>query len=95
MVKMGPSVPIMAVSMADDMVMAMRKVICGTKRPSSEAATIFQKSPRSTFSCGRKSDSSQNRALAPMALRVNSAYGDTVCELAMSLQNTTLRPKIV
>ena len=42
MVKMGPRVPMIAVSMADVMVMAMRKVICGTNSPTSEAAAIFQ-----------------------------------------------------
>ena len=40
MVKMGPKVPMMAVSMAEVMVMAMRKVICGMNRPTSDAAAI-------------------------------------------------------
>ena len=42
MVKIGPRVPIMAVSMADVMVMAIRKVICGMNSPTSEAIAIFQ-----------------------------------------------------
>ena len=42
MVKTGPRVPMMAVSMADVIVMAIRKVIWGINSPTSDAAAIFQ-----------------------------------------------------
>ena len=93
-VKMGPRVPMSAVSIAEDMVIAIRKVICGTKRPISEAAAIFGKSFRSTFSFGRNAESSQKSRLAPRARRVKRTYGDTVPEVAISLQNTMFSPKM-
>ena len=95
MVKMGPRVPRMAVSIEVDIVMAIRKVSWGISRPTTEAAAIFQISPFATLSTGRKKEISQNNAEAPIALIVNSTMGETASALAISLQNTMLRPNIV
>ena len=74
--------------------MASRNVICGTNRPTNEAAAIFGKSPGAIFSLGMNREISQNKADAPMARRVNRTTGGTASELAISLQNTMFRPKI-
>ena len=95
MVKIGPRVPMMAVSIEVAIVMAIRNEICVRNKPIDEAAAIFQKSPLSTFSEGMNSEMSQKSAVAPAARSVKSTYGDRTSELAISLQKTILRPKIV
>ena len=94
-VKMGARVPSMAESMEVVIVMAPRKVSCGMKRPTIEASRMRRRSLGGTFSLGRKSEQAQNRALAPMALRVKSTMGLTVWVEAMSLQKMILKPKIM
>ena len=63
-------------------------------KPRNEASAISRISRPGTFSFGRKSDSSQNRAVAPRARRVKNTIGGTAPELATSLQKTMLNPKI-
>ena len=95
MVNMGPRVPRMAVSIEVDMVMAIRKVSWGINRPTTDAAAILNISAGATLSLGRKKDIIQNRADAPMALKVNSTMGETASALAISLQKTMFRPNMV
>lgn len=57
--------------------MAMRKVSCAMKKPRKEAAAIFAKSARLTFSRGMKADNSQNKRPAPMLRRQNKAIGES------------------
>ena len=95
MVNTGPSVPMMAQSMDVAMVMPTRKDVWVRNSPRKEARAIFHRSPFCTFSLGRKSDNSQNMAVAPMARKVNSTKGFTAWELAMSLHSTTFKPNMV
>ena len=81
--------------MALAIVMPCRNVNCVRNNPSSEASAIFQKSPRSTFSRGMNSDNTQKSTAAPNARKVNNTIGDTSALLAMSLQHTTFKPKII
>ena len=98
MVKMGDRVPMMAVSMEVEIVIAFRKVSCGIKRPRADAATMRSRSGPLTCSRGakgrRKRSNPQNSREAPMARRVNSTMGLTRAALAMSLQKTMFRPKM-
>ncbi len=94
-VNTGGSVPRTERSMELVIVVATRNENCGTKSPSTEARAILARSPAGTFSRGIKSDISQNRAEAPMALMVKSTDGVMTCEFAMSLQKIILKPKII
>ena len=94
-VKIGESVCITDASIVAEIVMAFKKVSCGTNSPTNEASTISPISFRATGSLGMNSDNSQNSAAAPMARSVNSSIGDNTSELAISLQNTRFNPKIV
>ncbi len=76
-------------------VVATRKEYCGRKRPSTEARAVISMSFGAIFSFGRKSESSQKSADAPMALMEKSTDGEMLCEFAMSLQNIMLNPNIV
>ena len=93
-VKMGVQVLVMLVSMEVVMVMAFRKLICVRYKPSMEAMKIFGKSFNATFSLGMKRESSQNKAVAPVARRQNKSIGVNTCALEMFLQQTMLNPKM-
>ena len=94
MVMMGVQVLVMLKSMEVVMVMAFRKLICVRKRPSMEATKICSMSFSGTFSLGMKSDKSQNKAVAPVALRQNKSKGVNTCALEIFLQHTMLNPKM-
>ena len=94
MVKMGVQVLVMLVSMEVVMVMAFRKLIWVRKRPNMEATKIWSISFIGTFSLGMKSESSQNKAVAPVARRQKRSMGVITCALEMFLQHTMLKPKM-
>ena len=94
MVMMGVQVLVMLKSMEVVMVMAFRKLICVRKRLNMEATKICSMSFSGTFSLGMKSDKSQNKAVAPVALRQNKSKGVNTCALEIFLQHTMLNPKI-
>jgi hypothetical protein len=94
MVIMGVQVLAMLKSMEVVMVMAFRKLIWVRKRPSMEATKICKRSFTGTFSFGMKSDSSQNRIVAPVALKQNKSMGVNTLALEMFLQQTMLSPKM-
>jgi len=73
---------------------AIRKVICVRKNPSTDAATIFGRSCRSTASFGLNSEMSQKRAPAPNERSVKRARGEIVLLDVKSLQTMMLSPKI-
>ena len=75
--------------------MAFKNEICVRNRPNMEARKILGRSFFSTFSLGMKSDKSQNKAVAPMALKQNRPIGDTKLEFVKSLQMMMLKPKMV
>ena len=85
----------MPVSSGVAIVMAERKVICGTNNPVNEASTIKPMSLRAIRSPGRNSEISQNSALAPAARSVNKTTGGTASAFAISLQKIRFSPKIV
>lgn len=95
MVKTGPSVPRIAESMGVAIVMPTRNVICVRNSPRKAANAMRHRSPFSTCSFGKKKDRSQNSKDAPIALKVNSTYGLTASELAISLHSTTFNPNMV
>ena len=74
-VRIGVQVLAMLKSMEVVMVTAFRKLIWVRKRPNIEATKIFGRSFSGTFSLGMKSDSSQNKAVAPVARRQNKSMG--------------------
>jgi hypothetical protein len=74
-VMIGVQVLVMLKSMEVVIVMAFKKLICVRKRPSIEATKICNKSFTGTFSLGIKSDKSQNKMVAPVALRQNKSIG--------------------
>lgn len=94
MVMMGVQVLAMLRSMEVVMVMAFRKLIWVRKRPSMDATKICIRSFSGTFSLGMKSDSSQNKRVAPVARRQNKSMGVNTLALEMFLQQTMLSPKM-
>jgi hypothetical protein len=94
MVRIGVQVLVMLVSMEVVIVMAFRKLIWVRKRPNMEATKICHISFIGTFSLGIKSDKSQNKAVAPVALRQNKSIGVNTWALEMFLQQTMLNPKM-
>ena len=93
-VKIGVNGVRMLVSKGVVMVLAFRNDSCVMNNPSIEARKIFGKSRFSTFSFGRKSDTSQKRAAAPMARKHNKPIGETSARVDKSLQMIMLKPKI-
>ena len=93
-VKIGVQVLVMLVSMEVVMVMAFKKLICVRYKPNMDATKICSKSFTGTFSLGMKRESSQNKAVAPVARRQNKSMGVSTCALEMFLQQTMLNPKM-
>ena len=73
---------------------ALRKVSCVRKNPRKDAARIFTKSPRSTFSAGPNNERSQKKALAAKDLIVKMANGEIPLEVVRSLHTTMFIPKM-
>ena len=73
---------------------AIRKVICARKKPSTEAAKIFGRSRLSTASFGINSEMSQKSVPAPNERNVKRASGEIVLLDVKSLQTMMLSPKI-
>jgi len=94
MVKIGVHVLVMLVSMEVVIVMAFKKLIWVRKRPSMEAMKICPMSFNGTFSLGMNNDNSQNKAVAPIALRQNKSMGVSTCAFEIFLQHTMLNPKM-
>lgn len=93
-VRIGVQVLVILVSMEVVMVMAFKKLIWVRKRPNMEAMKICPMSFSGTFSLGIKSESSQNKAVAPIARRQNKSMGVSTCALEIFLQHTILKPKM-
>ena len=64
------------------------------KNPRKDAARIFTKSPRSTFSAGPNNERSQKKALAAKDLIVKMANGEIPLEVVRSLHTTMFMPKM-
>lgn len=73
---------------------AIRKVICVRKKPSTDAARILGRSRFSTTSFGLNSEISQKRAPAPNERSVKRASGVIVLLDVKSLHTIMLSPKI-
>jgi hypothetical protein len=73
---------------------ALRKVSCVRKNPRKDAAKIFTKSPRSTFSAGMNNERIQKNALAPSDLTVKIASGDMALDVVRSLHTIIFMPKM-
>ena len=73
---------------------AVRNVNCGAKNPSRDARAIFGKSFFSTFSLGVNMDMSQNKAPAPIALRLKREMDERMWLPVSSLQVTMLMPNM-
>jgi len=73
---------------------AIRKVICVRKKPSTDATKIFGKSSRSTISFGLNSEMNQKRIPAPDERSVKRASGEIVLLDVKSLHTMMLSPKI-
>ena len=94
MVRMGVQVLAMLKSMEVVIVTAFRKLIWVRKRPSIEATNILGRSFVSTFSLGMKSDTSQNKTVAPVARRQYKSIGLNTPAFEMFLQQMMLNPKM-
>ena len=93
-VRMGEMALTMEQSMGVMSGMAIRKVICVRKKPSTDAKNIFTKSFRSTGPPGVNREIIQQSNPAPMERKQKSAMGEIRWLLVKSLQTMMLMPKM-